>query len=159
MAKFHIVSFTYSISDEQGNEVEKTDIPLDYMHGATNSQMFPKVEAALEGKAIGDEVSVTLSPEEGFGQSDPSLHFTDKLENVPMEFRYVGARPVFQNDLGEKMEFVVTTIDKGKITLDGNHPFAGQSVTFHIKIEAIREATEAEISSNQPQAPAPATLQ
>jgi FKBP-type peptidyl-prolyl cis-trans isomerase SlyD len=157
--KLKIVSFTYSISDEQGQIVEKSDVPLDYLHGAPNNQMFPKIETALEGKRTGDEVAVTLTPAEGFGELDPDLSFTDDLENIPTEYRYVGARPEFTNDQGDKMEFVVTKIEDGQLTLDGNHPYAGKTITFHIKIDAIRDATEQELDTGFSPPPGPTTLQ
>lgn len=157
--KFKVVSFTYTITNEEGQVVERSDIPLDYLHGATDNQMFPKIEVALEGKKTGDEVAVSLSPDEGFGEYDPDLSFTDSLENVPTEYRYVGARPVFHNDQGEQMEFVVTKIEDGQITLDGNHPYAGKSITFHIKIDAIRDASEQELDAALSQTSGPTTLQ
>lgn len=157
--RFKVVSFTYSISNEEGQVVERSDIPLDYLHGAPNNQMFPKIESALEGKKRGDEIAVTLRPEEGFGEHDPTLTFTDDLENVPSEYRFVGARPVFQNDQGEQMEFVVTKIEDGEITLDGNHPYAGKTVTFHIKIDAIRDASEQDLDTGFSPPPGPTTLQ
>lgn len=157
--KFRIISFTYSIISEEGEVVERSDVPLDYLHGALNNQMFPKIEQALEGKKVGDEVSVKLTPEEGFGEYEESLSFTDDLENVPAEYRYVGARPVFQNDHGEKMEFIVTKIEDTQLTVDGNHPYAGKTVTFAIKIDAIRDATETEIGSGFNQAPGSSTIQ
>lgn len=157
--KFKVVSFTYFITDEQDQVLERSDIPLDYLHGAQNNQMFPKIEAALEGKKSGDEVTVKLNPDEGFGEHDSSLTFTDSLENVPTEFRYVGARPVFTNDNGEKMQFVVTKIEDDQITIDGNHPFAGKTINFHIKIDAVRDASEEEISIGFSQPAGPSTLQ
>jgi FKBP-type peptidyl-prolyl cis-trans isomerase SlyD len=121
--------------------------------------MFPKIETALEGKRTGDEVAVTLTPAEGFGELDPDLSFTDDLENIPTEYRYVGARPEFTNDQGDKMEFVVTKIEDGQLTLDGNHPYAGKTITFHIKIDAIRDATEQELDTGFSPPPGPTTLQ
>lgn len=148
--KNKVISFTYSITDEAGKMVERSDIPMEYIHGNPNSQMFPKVEAALEGKTIGDSVEVELTPEEGFGPHDPKLTFTDDLDNIPMEYRYVGAKPQFQNELGETMALTVTNIEDGKLTLDANHPYAGKTITFHITVDNIREAKEHEAGSGIP---------
>ena len=120
------VSITYSILSEQGEVLEQSDLPIDYVHGV-DDRIFPKIMAALKGKVIGDVVEVTLLPEEGFGQPDPSLLFVDNIDNAPPEFRVIGARPAFQNENGETMEMVVTKIEDGKITIDGNHPFAGKT--------------------------------
>ena len=98
--KCKVVSFTYQIIDGHGKLFEQSDIPLEYIHGKDN-EMFVKVEQALEGKRPGDSVEVTLNPEEGFGQPNSNLCFTDDIENVPPEFRFVGARPTFQNAQGD----------------------------------------------------------
>ena len=144
VTKGKVVSITYRIFNEQGDLVEQSDIPVDYVHGADND-MFAKVENALEGKTVGDTVDVVLPPEAGFGFPNPSLTFTDDLENVPPEFRHVGARPMFQNEQGEVTEFVVSKVENDKVTVDGNHPFAGKTMTFKVDVVAIRDATEEEM--------------
>ena len=142
--KGKVVTITYRIYNEQGDLVEQSDIPLDYVHG-TDNDMFAKVENALVGKTVGDTVEVVLPPADGFGLPDPSLMFTDDLENVPPEYRHVGARPMFQNDQGEVTEFVVSHIENGRLTVDGNHPFAGKTMTFKVDVVAIRDATQEEL--------------
>ncbi|WP_455210104.1 FKBP-type peptidyl-prolyl cis-trans isomerase [Kaarinaea lacus] len=145
VTKHKVVSITYRILDEKGELVEQSDIPIDYIHG-TKNDMFAKVEQALEGKSVGDTVEVVLPPEDGFGHADPSMTFTDDIENVPPEYRHVGARPMFQNKHGDVTEFVVSKIENGKLTVDGNHPFAGKTMTFKVDVIAIRDATEEEIA-------------
>lgn len=159
VAKFQVISFTFTITDESGQVQEQSPMPMDYIHGLPNSQMFPKVEAALEGKKVGDSVSVTLTPAEAFGEHDPQLVYRDKVDNVPMQYRYVGARPVFRNDRGEQMEFEVTAIEDGNIIIDGNHPYVGKTLTFEVTIDAIREASDAEVSAFIDQTPASNSLQ
>ena len=151
VSRFKVVAFTYKILDEQGNALEQSGLPMEYIHGSANSQMFPQIEQALEGKKNGDEVSVTLSPEQAFGAHDPHLTFTDDLENVPTEYRYVGATPKFKNDMGEPMEMTVTSIEDGKLTFDANHPFAGKTITFIVTVNGLRDATEAELTSTAPE--------
>ena len=124
-----------------------------------NERMFPKVLAALEGKSTGDEVRVTLNPEEGFGQPDPNLIITDDLENAPQEFRRVGACPTFQNDQGDAMEMVVTKIENGKITIDGNHPFADKTVTFLLTAVGVTEPDDTAHLEEIITTPGPSTLQ
>ena len=147
--KYKVVSITYSISDEAGEVVERSDLPVSYVHGA-NRQMFPKVEAALEGRRVGERVQVTLSPEEGFGHRDPALVVTDDLDKVPPQFRHVGARATFQNARGETLEMVVTRIADGKVTVDGNHPFAGRTMTFTVEVVGIRDASPEEVGRGLP---------
>lgn len=144
-----VVYITYEIRDQAGNLLERTDLPVAYVHGA-KSELLEKIEASLEGHAIGDTVRVRLTPEEGFGPHRAELTYEEDLENVPLEYRRVGAEATFANDKNETVTMVVTRIDRGKLTLDGNHPFAGQTVTFHVTVSDIREATPAEIQSGVP---------
>ena len=146
------VSLTYTISDENDEILERIDIPVNYVHGR-DSQVIEKVEKALEGCAQGDEISVELSPDEGFGEHQAELTFIDQIDNVPPEFRHIGAEVEFQNDKGESRMFRVTNIEDGKLTVDGNHPFAGKVITYNIKVAAVRDATPDEIANGAMQTP------
>ena len=141
-----VVSFVYSIVDDSGELLEQSDLPISYVHGGKHD-LFEKVEAGLDGCVIGDTVEVALTPEEGFGSHDPELTYTDKLENVPDEFRSVGAEVEMMNDQGESRKFTVTRIENGKLTVDGNHPMAGKSIIFRIKVTEIRDASPEEIAN------------
>ena len=110
------VSLTYTITDENDEILERIDMPVNYVHGR-DSQVIEKVEQALEGCAQGDEISVELSPEEGFGEHQAELTFTDNIDNVPAEFRHVGAEVEFQNDKGESRMFRVSRIEDDKLTV------------------------------------------
>lgn len=149
VAKDKVVSITYVLRNQRGEIVEYRDLPVAYLHGS-GSDLFSKIEQALEGRAVGESVSVTLSPREGFGEHDPKLTFTDDLENAPPELRRVGAEFEAQNARGETIHLVVTHIADGKITVDANHPFAGQTVTFEVKIVDIRDATSEERRAGRP---------
>lgn len=143
-----LVSLTYSLINQRGEIFEQTDVPVSYLHGM-DSGLFEKVEQALEGKTVGDKVQVTLNPEEGFGPRDPGLTFTDDLDNVPSELRFVGARLEAQNASGETMSFIVTHVNHDKLTVDGNHPLAGQTVQFHVTIQDVRAPTAEELQRAQ----------
>ncbi|HFD79699.1 MAG TPA: peptidylprolyl isomerase [Gammaproteobacteria bacterium] len=143
VSRHKVVAITYSILDESGVILEQSDIPVYYVHGGPND-MFPEVESALEGCAIGDEIEVVLPPEKAFGYHDPNLTFTDDIDNVPPEFRRVGAEVEMQNDQGEVRSFYVSRIEDGKLTVDGNHPFAGKTLTYALTVADIRDATEEE---------------
>lgn len=139
--KNKLVSITYRILDEQGEVLEQSNTLIDYVQGV-DDRMFPKMVEALEGKTIGDEVRVTLLPEEGFGQEDPNLIITTPIDNAPEKYRVIGARPTFQNEQGGTMEMTVTKIEDGKITVNGNHPFAGKTVTFSVTVVGVRDPEE-----------------
>ena len=141
-----VVSFTYTIVDEAGDVIEQSELPISYVHGGKHD-LFEKVEEQLEGSVVGDTVEVSLTPEEGFGPHDPNLTYTDNLDNVPPEFHRVGAEVEMVNDAGDSKTFVVTHIEDGKLTVDGNHPMAGKVITFHISVTAIRDATDEEMAN------------
>jgi len=148
--KNKVVSLTYVLHNQSGEIFEYTDLPVTYVHGG-NSDLFEKIEQTLEGHKVGDKVEVELSPSEGFGDHDPSLTFTDDLENVPQELRRVGTDFEAQSANGEVLKFVVTAIDTkhGMVTVDSNHPLAGQTVRFQLTIQDIRDATPEEVQTGK----------
>jgi FKBP-type peptidyl-prolyl cis-trans isomerase SlyD len=140
------VSLTYTITDEDGNILERIDTPIQYIQGV-QSHVIEKIEIALEGHYAGDLVHVTLSPEEGFGVYQPELTFSDDINNVPLQFQTIGAEVEFQNDKGESKIFRVTNIEDGKLTVDGNHPFAGKTITYNITVNEVHDATSEEMKN------------
>lgn len=143
VGKNKVVGVSYSIIDDSGSIIEQSDVPMYYLHGGPN-EMFPDVENALEGCSRGDSVEVVLPPEKAFGYHDPNMTFTDDIDNVPPEFRHVGAEVQMQNDSGETRTFFVSRIEGGKLTVDGNHPFAGKTLTYALTVADIRDATDDE---------------
>lgn len=133
------VSLTYAIADEQGNVMEQSDLPMSYVYGS-DTELLGGADRAILGKKAGDAVKMTVPPEKGFGEHDPSLTFTDDLENVPPEFRRLGAEVEMRNEAGDSRTFYVTRIENGKLTIDGNHPMAGKTLTLSIKILEVRDA-------------------
>lgn len=144
-----LVFITYSIFDARGVLVEQHDVPVGYVQGA-QSGILPAIESAVEGRTIGERIEIALSPEEGFGQRDESLVYVDRVENVPAEFRRVGAEVLFENASGDTKAFYVTSIEDGKLTLDGNASLAGQCVTCLVEVIDIRDATPEEIRNGRP---------
>jgi len=140
-----LVQFTYSISDGEGNIVEQVDLPVSYVHGASSMGLIESVERALNGCKVDDRIEVDVPPSEGFGEHDPDLTFADDIDNVPPQFRKLGTQVEMANDAGETKTFVVTKIEDDKLTLDGNHPLAGKTAKFSVKVVSIRDATPEEI--------------
>lgn len=141
------VTLTYSIADDAGNILEQTDLPVGYIHGG-NTELIGGMDEAVTGKRAGDRVELALAPDQGFGPHDPNLTFTDDLENVPPEFRFVGAEVPMQSESGEVKSFVVTRIGEGTLTVDGNHPLAGKSLKVHVRIQEVRDPTADEIAQD-----------
>ncbi|MHB8345695.1 MAG: FKBP-type peptidyl-prolyl cis-trans isomerase [Acidiferrobacterales bacterium] len=153
-----VVTLTYVLRNSDGHIFEYNDLPIEYLHGS-GSELFAKIERSLEGHRVGDQVNVELTPEEGFGPHEPGLAFTDDVENVPAEYRHIGAQVEAQNAKGEAMTFVVTRIEDGKLTVDANHPLAGQTVKFEVRIHGVRDATPEELRRGRPAGGPPSTIQ
>lgn len=145
VASGRAVSLTYTIREVGGELLEQVDTPVIYLHGS--GRLLPKVEAALEGKGAGDRVTVELSSDEAFGPHREELTYVDDLDNVPEQFRFQGAEVEMANDAGQRRTFVVTLIQDGKLTLDGNHPMAGKALQFDITVLEVREPTPQELES------------
>ncbi|HFQ13549.1 MAG TPA: peptidylprolyl isomerase [Gammaproteobacteria bacterium] len=148
VGKNKVVTFTYLIMDETGQVQEQSDIPMSYLHGG-DDRIFPAVMQAMEGREVGETVEIVLPPKEGFGEYDPTLTYRDRIENVPPEFRRIGAEAEFRNDAGESVTMTVVKMENGEIMLDGNHPFAGKTMTFKVNITAIRDAAEEEVRTGK----------
>ena len=154
------VALTYTILDDHGAVVEQHDIPLGFVYGS-DTELIGDMEKAVAGKSAGDQVEVSVSPEQGFGEHDPELTFTDSIDNVPPQFRQVGAEVQMQNDKGETRSFFVTRIEDGEVTVDGNHPLAGKQLTVRVMIEEVRDAKpgEEQVSGiHAVQMPGPSTI-
>jgi FKBP-type peptidyl-prolyl cis-trans isomerase SlyD len=152
ISKDKVVTVNYRIAAEDGETLEQVDTPVSYLHGR-DSGLFEKVEAALEGKDVGDLVSVSLIADEAFGEWDPQRTFSDRIENVPSEYRKLGAIAEFANEAGGSLQMTVTHIDAGTVTLDGNHPLAGKNIVFHVRVVDVREATPDELRNGVQQMP------
>ncbi len=127
-----LVSMTYSIH-EGPNLLENVDTPVSFIYGK-ETNLLPIVENSLKGKEKGNELTIEVSPELGFGEIDENLIFVDSTDNVPKEYSKIGMQIDFENDKGMKRKFRVTNVDKDKITFDGNHPFSGKTLVYKIKI-------------------------
>ena len=127
-----LVSMTYSIH-EGTSLLENVDTPVSFIYGK-ETNLLPIVEKSLIGKEKGNELTIEVSPELGFGDIDKNLIFIDSTNNVPKEYSKIGMQIDFENDKGLKRKFRVTNIDKDKITFDGNHPFSGKTLIYKIKI-------------------------
>jgi FKBP-type peptidyl-prolyl cis-trans isomerase SlyD len=138
-----VVTLSFQLFDASNKLIEETDEPITYLHGA-HSNICPKVEAALDHKQVGDSVSVTLEPDDAFGDYDAELMRVEPVDQLPPDIE-VGGHLVAEQD-GNEMVWRITDIADGKAVLDGNHELAGQRLRFDCKIVDIRPATQEEIT-------------
>ena len=141
------VELTYKVTDRKsGHVLTGVEFPLGSVHGH-NESLAPSVHRELEGKSAGDVVEVPIDGNRIFGPRDESLVFTDRVENVPEEYRHVGTSILMENEQGTTRTFLVTRIDDGTLTVDGNNPLCGREVVFALEILSVRDATELETSA------------
>lgn len=139
-----MVSLQVRLSDIWGNLIEETADPVQYLHGGYGD-IFPAVEASLEGKQLKDAVDVRLEPEDAYGEYDEQLLRVQSRSDFPEPLQ-VGMR--FEGKPGTEDEgriFTVTDIADDKVVLDGNHPLSGMALKFAGVVVGVRPATETEV--------------
>ena len=141
------VELTYKVTDSKSGHVLTTvEFPLGYVHGH-NEILAPSVHMQLQGKAAGEVIEVPIDGNQIFGPRDETLVFTDRIENVPEEYRQVGTSILMENDKGQTRSFIVTRMDDKTLTVDGNNPLCGREVVFTLEILTVRDATDEEIKA------------
>jgi FKBP-type peptidyl-prolyl cis-trans isomerase SlyD len=139
------VELNYKVIDTKTGAVLVTvEYPLGYVHGV-NDVMSDDVTKELYGKKVGDVIEVPVDTKLLYGERDESLVFTDRIENVPQEYREIGMTITMENDKGEMKSFIVTRFDDKTLTVDGNNPLCGREITFVLEVLSIRDATDEEI--------------
>ena len=136
------VTLQYKVTDDKGKPVDGGN--LSYLHGGYEN-IFPKVEAALEGQAVGFATTLDLAVEDAFGARDESLVRTIPKSEFPPGVKVGGQLQGVGND-GQPAVFNVVKIKGPEVHLDGNHPLAGQALTFSCKVTAVRAASAEEIA-------------
>ncbi|MEE9446798.1 MAG: hypothetical protein V3V09_02495 [Arenicellales bacterium] len=142
------VELTYKVIDKRtGSVITEVEFPIGYVHGASEA-LSPEVTQDLQGKAVGDAITLPIDCDKLYGPRDEKLVFTDHLDNVPEEYRKVGTTVVMENSEGQPKDFLVTKIDEENktLTVDGNNPLCGREVIFTLEVLLIRDATEEEIA-------------
>lgn len=141
-----LVELTYKVTDEKTGDVLSTiEFPLGYVHGH-NDVLAPQVLEELEGKSAGDVIEVPIDCNQIYGPRDESLVLTDRIENVPEEYREIGMTITMENDKGQTKTFIVTRMDEDTLTVDGNNPLCGRNVIFTLEVLGVRDATDEEIA-------------
>ena len=145
ISKHKAVAIEYTLTNDSGEVIDTSEgqDPLSYLHGAGN--LISGLEQALEGKSAGDELKVTISPEDAYGQR------IDELVQIVPRDRFegadeleVGMRFHASSDHGETL-VTITDVSDDEVTVDGNHPLAGETLHFEVKIVDVRDASEEEV--------------
>lgn len=139
-----VVTLRYRIADAQGKLIEDSRDPMVYLHGGYENTL-PKIEAALDGQAVGYEVTLNLQPQDAFGERDERLVRTIPKSEFPPGVKLGGTLDGHNED-GTQQTFIVTKIKGPTVFLDGNHPLAGKALRFHLKVTGVRAGTAEEIA-------------
>lgn len=148
-----VVTLAYTLRDDDGEIIDRSQegSPLLYLHGARN--IVPGLEEELEGASQGETIKATIPPEKGYGprigdaQEVPRHLFPDDAKLA------AGMQVVAHDDQGRQVPFFITGISEETVTVDPNHPLAGETLHFEVTVEALRDATDEEIEHGHPHGP------
>lgn len=142
-----VVSLRYELSDVNGTLLEKIEEPVSYLHGGYDG-IFPTVEEALHGKTVGEKLTITITPDEGFGEYEHDLVRVEPRsmfpENIAIGMQFEGGAEGDEND--EYSLYTVVDVTEDEVTVDGNHPLAGKTLSFNGMVSGVRAATAEEIA-------------
>ncbi|MFP4378192.1 MAG: peptidylprolyl isomerase [Spirochaetales bacterium] len=143
--KDRVVSISYTLKDQSGNVLDSSgdNGNFEYLHGHQN--IVPGLEIALEGKSSGDSIDTVVEPSEAYGERNDQLVFQVPKDKMPDEELAVGTQFAAQDKEGNQQ--IVTLIDVGdaSVTLDANHPLAGEILHFNVTVNEVRDASKEEI--------------
>jgi FKBP-type peptidyl-prolyl cis-trans isomerase SlyD len=143
--KDSVVTVRYKLSDAKGKLIEEARQPMVYLHGGYGNTL-PKIEAALDGRMPGYQISLLLQAEDAFGMRDEALVRTLPRDRLPAGTK-VGAQLRAKGpDSEEPVVYTVKEIRKDGALLDGNHPMAGRELRFGLTVVSVRPGTEEEIA-------------
>ena len=140
-----VVELQYKLwSDGELVEESEEDDPLVYLHGYDN--ISPGLERALHGLRVGDEKDITVTPDEAYGPRDPENVEEVSLTDLPLDFTpEEGMVLEVQDEDGNVYVAQVQQVTEETVTLDFNHPMAGKTLRFQVRITNLREPTEEEL--------------
>ena len=146
IAKDTVVSLNYELFDSSGELLEKVEEQISYLHGGYDG-IFPLVEEALHGKSVGEKIGVTMQPDDAFGEYDHSLVEVEPRSSFPKEvavgMQFEGAPEASDDE--DFLLFTVVEVTDDEVTVDGNHPLAGKTLTFNCTVTGVRKATAEEL--------------
>ena len=139
-----VVTIRYKVSDAQGKLIDEAKAPTAYLHGGYGNTLA-KIEAALEGQQAGYQTTLQLQPADAFGERDESLLQTIARKDFPPGVK-VGGQLMGRDADGAEQAFTVVKIKGDTVFLDGNHPWAGKTLRFSLKVIEVRAASPEEVA-------------
>ncbi|MDY0194495.1 MAG: FKBP-type peptidyl-prolyl cis-trans isomerase [Sulfurovaceae bacterium] len=141
-----LVNIQYRLTDEENNHLNPDDDELIYLHGGYG-QIFEDFEKALEGKKVGDNFKVTLSPQRAFGLYREDLVVQEPIDELPEDI-FIGMELDGMDEVSnETLIYTVTDMEDDFAILNANHPFAGHTVTFEGTIMELQPLSDEEATA------------
>lgn len=141
-----VVTLHYTLKNDAGKVIDSSrgHDPLEYLHGV--GEIVPGLEKALAGKRPGAKLNVVVAADEGYGPRDPNGKQEFPREDFPEDLQIEpGMQLVVEDEDGEEIPCWVLAADARVVTLDLNHPLAGERLHFDVEVLAIRKATDEEL--------------
>jgi FKBP-type peptidyl-prolyl cis-trans isomerase SlyD len=145
IAKNKVVGIHYTLTDKQGNTLDSSDgrDPLYYLHG--NGNLIPGLERELENKEKDDDLKVTIQPEDAYGMRDDKMVYVVERSKFPDPNSIEPGMTFTSHGEEGAINLTVVKIEGENVTLDANHPLAGQELTFDVKIMDVRDPSDEEL--------------
>ncbi|MDE2625089.1 MAG: peptidylprolyl isomerase [Betaproteobacteria bacterium] len=146
IGKNSVVTLSYRLTDGEGKLLEESDPAISYLHGGYDG-IFPMVEEALEGQDEGYNCTITMEPEDAFGEYDASLMRVEPRHLFPPQVK-VGMQFEGQPEGASRDDtvlYTVTEVTDENVVVDGNHPLVGKRLVFACTVLGVRPATSDEL--------------
>lgn len=141
-----VVSLSWTLKDTLGEVLDELDEPVEFLLGGDD--LLAKVEQALLGHVSGDRLELHLEPEDAFGDFDDQLIFLEPRSAFPLEIEvgmaFEGLPEGCSADAPVDRVYFVSEIYPEHVVMDGNHPLAGIALRLHLRVHAVRQATDEE---------------
>ena len=148
-----VVSFHYTLKNSAGEQLESSfgSDPLMFMEGT--GQIIPGLEEAIKSLKAGDKKVITVKAADAYGEIEDDMVVEVPKEKLPKKDVEVGDRFHADSGDGHAQVVQVTKVTDTHVTIDGNHPLAGQDLTFEVEIDSTREATQEELAHGHAHGP------
>lgn len=148
ITKNTVVNLEFVLTLANGKEIDRADAnhPFEYLHGFGN--IVPGLENALDGMMVGQEKQVIVTAEDGYGERDEDDVVEIPREKFPdsMELKVGNPMKVQDSQSGEAFRAYIAELHSDSVVLDFNHPLAGETLHFQIKVVSLRDASEEELA-------------
>lgn len=141
-----VVRMNYTLRDESGVTIESSEgrEPLTYLHGL--GHLIPGLEKTLDGSQAGLKTTVTVRPQDAYGEKDPQAVIRAERSDFPEGLTLEPGVEVQAETPDGPITFIVMSLEGADVVLDANHPLAGKTLTFDVEVLEVREATADELA-------------